>query len=63
MSRCHNLLALGMFQVLKRFLIELQVLVQLVLELSQLHQVQLGEVQDVLLSLVGCHIGGGVGGK
>ena len=42
-----------MLQALERLLIELQVLVHLVLELGQLHQVQLGQVKHLRLAALG----------
>ena len=46
------LLRLGMLEVLERLLVELQVLVERILELRQLHQAQLCEIDRLHLALV-----------
>jgi hypothetical protein len=49
-----DLLGLSKFESLQGFLVELQVLIHLVLELSQLAQAQLGQINGLHLRLSGC---------
>lgn len=52
-----SLLGLHALEVLQRLLVELELLVERVLELRQLHQVQLGQVDGLALALLAAHRG------